>query len=246
MRTLKIAVAIVVLVLIAGTGFGLNWLRAHQKLGKPGVKSQPIEGTIVLNIGLPEQVLDFNSTNVPQSDVVLGYLPKDTSFAQRHYWDKDGFQTIANIILMGTDRSSIHKADYCLAGQGFQTVKKETITITVPGPAPYEMPIAKWTIKGNLKGADGVEREVYGVYSFWFVADGQQTVSNDERIIWFYRDLLTRRVLQRWAYVSYQTFCNPGQEDAAFERMKELIVASVPEFQLPPKSLDNPAVARHP
>jgi hypothetical protein len=41
-------------------------------------------------------------------------------------------------------------------------------------------------------------------------------------------------VLQRWAYLSYFAVCAPGQEDAAFERMKNLIVHSVPEYQLPP------------
>jgi hypothetical protein len=47
--------------------------------------------------------------------------------------------------------------------------------------------------------------------------------------------LLTTGVLQRWAYISYFAVCEPGQEDAAFERVKKLIVASVPEFQLAPK-----------
>jgi hypothetical protein len=41
--------------------------------------------------------------------------------------------------------------------------------------------------------------------------------------------------LQRWAYVSYFAVYEPGQEDAAFERVKKLIMASVPEFQLAPK-----------
>ena len=51
---------------------------------------------------------------------------------------------------------------------------------------------------------------------------------------WLTRDLLTRGVLQRWAYISYFAVCVPGQEDATFDRMKSLIAASVPEFQLPP------------
>jgi hypothetical protein len=236
MKTLKIATAILVVALIAVTGFGLNWLRAHQRLGTPGIKAEPMPGTVVMNIELPEEVLGFTSSNVPQSKVVLGYLPEDTSYAQRFYWDTNGFWATANVILMGTDRSSIHKADYCLAGQGFQTVKKETVMITVPGPNPYEMPIAKWTIKQIYQAEDGSKRERWGIYSFWFVADGQQTVDNTERILWYYRDLLTKRVLQRWAYVSYQTYCHPGQEDAVFEPMKELIAASVPAFQVPLKT----------
>lgn len=244
MRNLKVILAVLVVALIATTAFALNWFRGHQKLARPGIKAAPTSDGIVMAIDLPEKVLDFTSTNVPQSEVVLGYLPKDTSYAQRFYQAEDGFWANANIILMGTDRSSIHKADYCLAGQGWRTVKKETVKIKIDGPEPYEMPIAKWTISRMIEKPDGTKAEIHGIYSFWFVADGQQTVSNDQRILWFYRDLLTRNTLQRWAYISYLVVCNEGQEDAAFERLKELIAASVPQFQLPPKMIAHSAVAR--
>ncbi len=49
-------------------------------------------------------------------------------------------------------------------------------------------------------------------------------------------NLVRHGVLQRWAYVSYFTICLPGQEDAAFDHLKQLITASVPEFQLAPAS----------
>ncbi len=236
MNKSKIAVAVVLIGLIAVTGFGVSWLRAHQKIGAPAIKGETQPGTLVMKIDLPENVLGFSSSNYPPGDIVVQTLPKDTSMAARIYWDTNGFFSIGNIILMGNDRSSIHKADYCLAGQGFRPVKKEVATVRVDGPVPYEMPIAKWTVKGTRKKPDGTTFEVNGVYAFWFAADGQQTVEHNERILWYYRDLLTKRTLQRWAYVSYQTFCHPGQEDQAFERMKELIAASIPEFQKPIKS----------
>jgi len=53
---------------------------------------------------------------------------------------------------------------------------------------------------------------------------------------WMARDLIRTGVLQRWAYVSYLAICEPGQEDATFERMKTFIAASVPEFQLTPSA----------
>jgi hypothetical protein len=39
--------------------------------------------------------------------------------------------------------------------------------------------------------------------------------------------------LQRWAYISYYTRCGPGQQDTAFGEIKRLILAQVPQFQLP-------------
>jgi len=52
---------------------------------------------------------------------------------------------------------------------------------------------------------------------------------------WMARDVIRTGVLQRWAYVSYFAVCPPGAEEATFQRMKKLIVASVPEFQLTPR-----------
>ena len=46
------------------------------------------------------------------------------------------------------------------------------------------------------------------------------------------KDLLTTGVMQRWAYVICFTVCPLGQEDAAYDRLKDFIAASVPEFQL--------------
>ena len=81
----KWLILFVVLVLMAGTAGALTWLKANQRLGQPGIIATPIPGKVAMKIDLPEQVLDFTSTNVPESDEVLGYLPKDTSFVERCY-----------------------------------------------------------------------------------------------------------------------------------------------------------------
>ena len=77
-------------------------------------------------------------------------------------------------------------------------------------------------------------RPDFGFHNSVFRDQKQQTTSHEQRIWWLTRDLLTTGVLQRWAYISYFAVCLPGQEDATFEKMKKLIAASVPEFQLPP------------
>jgi hypothetical protein len=69
---------------------------------------------------------------------------------------------------------------------------------------------------------------------FWFVTENQTTDDFATMLKSMLFHQLAHGVLQRWAYVSYFTVCLPGQEDATFARMKQLIAASVPEFQLPP------------
>ncbi len=234
MKHQKWLILFVALGLMAGTAGMLTGLKTHQKLGKPGILAAPIPGSVMMKIELPERVLDCASTNVPEPEVVLGYLPKDTSFVERIYRAADGFQASATIILMGADRTSIHRPDYCLPGQGWSIGSKTMVNIPISGGQPYELPVMKWVIHNSFQAPDGHKQEVSGIYVFWFVAGHEQTVDNFQRMWWLARDLLRTGVLQRWAYVSYFSVCAPGQEDATFERMKQLIAASVPEYQFPP------------
>jgi len=234
MKHQKWIILSVALVLILGTAGALTWLRANQKLGQPGIKAEAIPGSVVMKIDLPERVLDFTSTNVPESEVELGYFPEDTSYVRRFYQTPDGFGISATIILMGADRTSIHRPDYCLPGQGWSIVSKTAVNIPISGGLPYELPVMKWVIRNSIQTPAGQKQEVSGIYVFWFVADREQTTDNFQRMWWLARDLLRTGVLQRWAYVSYFSLCAPGQEDATFERMNKLIAASVTEYQLPP------------
>lgn len=236
MKRQKWLVFFVALGLMAGTAGALTWLRANQKLGKPGIKAMAIPGSVMMKIELPERVLDFTSTNMPEPEVVVGYLPKDTSYAGRLYTATDGLQINSTIILMGADRTSIHKPDYCLPGQGWSINEKTVVNIPVAGPQNYQLPVAKWIIGNVYQTPDGQKHEVSGLYVFWFVADGEQTADNYQRMWWLGRDLLRTGVLQRWAYVSFFSVCAPGQEDATFEQMKKLIAVTVPEFQFVPAS----------
>ncbi len=234
MKNQKWLLLVVALALMAGTAGALTWLRANQKLGKPGIMAVPIPGSVAMDIQLPENVPGFISTNMPEPEVVLGYLPKDTSYTGRLYTATNGVQINTTVILMGADRTSIHNADFCLGGQGWTINEKTVVNIPVAGPQPYQLPVAKWVISNVSQAPDGQKQQVSGLYVFWFVADGQQTTDNHQRMWWLGRDLLRTGVLQRWAYVSYFAACLPGQEEATFEQMKNLIAHSVPEFQVAP------------
>ena len=225
----------VTLALIAGTAGALTWLKAHQHLGAPGLKTTPLPGSVQQHIELPERVLDFTSTNLAEAQIVLDYLPKDTSFAARRYVAADGAWAIASVILMGADRTSIHRPDYCLPGQGWQIRDKTEVKLNIAGPQPYELPVMKWRVSNTYTAADGSKQNVSGLYVFWFVTAGQTTDNFPAMLKAMLLHQLTSGELQRWAYVSFFTACPPGQEDALFARVKPLITSAVPEFQLPPR-----------
>src|SRR5215468_11957424 len=113
---------------IALTAVGVARLQALQRVGTPGIKliDQAVfmeDGTRIgtQTVPLPMVVLDYQSHEEPIGKKVVTWLPKDTTYAQRIYEAPDHFRIQANVVLMGTDRTSIHKPEYCLPAQGFQT-----------------------------------------------------------------------------------------------------------------------------
>ncbi len=239
MNTTQWKVLAVVLALLAGTAATLLRISAAQRLGQPGVKvvSEPtyVEGGQVVrtqSVSLPIRLANYSSDAVPITPLEESWLPKDTLFGRRLYHTPDGFTNLISVVLMGTDRTSIHKPQFCLDGQGWHIEKSETVSIPIPKPYPYELRAMKLTASRPVLDSHGGRALARGIYVYWFVADRQLTPHHGERMWWMARDLIRTGVLQRWAYVAYFTVCAPGQEGIYFSRMKDLIAASVPEFQL--------------
>src|SRR4051812_18620358 len=106
MNRSKVILSVVALVMIAGTAVLLAVV--PQKLGKPGIKAAAIPGSPRLEIYLPEHVLGFASTNQELDAKSQEMLPRDTSTAQRVYYKPGIIPFVASVVLMGTDRTSIH------------------------------------------------------------------------------------------------------------------------------------------
>ena len=234
----------ITLALLAATTAALNWLQTHQRLGVPGIRATPIPGSLAMDIALPTNILDYTSESIPEASVAVNMLPKDTSFVERRYRAPDGFWVINSVVLMGKDRTSIHKPEYCLPGQGWHINERSTESIPITDAHPYDLPVAKFLLSNTVQAEGGQKMDIRGIYLFWFVADNEQTTSHWRRILWLAKDLMTTGVLQRWAYVSYFAICPPGQEQATVERMKKIIAASVPQFQPAPQNSGTAVAAR--
>jgi hypothetical protein len=169
---------------------------------------------------------------VPVDRLVLEWLPKDTTYGQRAYKTSDGFHVQMTAILMGADRTSIHQPQYCLTGAGWHIEESEIEKIRIQQPRGYDLPVNKLTVSRVAPTANGSEARFSGVYVYWFVADNRLTAEHGQRMLEMGLDMLRTGVLQRWAYVSCFSVCLPGQEEETYKRIKELISAAVPQFQL--------------
>jgi hypothetical protein len=132
---------------------------------------------------------------------------------------------------MGTDRTSIHKPEYCLTSQGWQIVGRETAAIPMDRPEPYDLPVRVFTTRRLAQAAGGGGVSWGGAYLFWFVAEHHLTASHWARVGLISWDLVRRGVLPRWAYVSVFVACRPGGEPEAIRRAEAFITAAAPEFQ---------------
>lgn len=237
-RALPIIIGFAVLVSI--TAALLLRVRSNYVLGKPGIKlvNVPIyneDTNVVSEVSafLPESIGDYSSTRIePVTTVEQGMLPPDTVYGRRIYTAPDNFQALISIVVMGTDRTSIHKPQYCLTGQGQEIVGSEIIDIPILSPDAYNLKAMKLTTRSQRRKLDGTSTQLSGVFLYWFVADGHLTPHHGERMWLMGKELVTTGLLQRWAYVAYYANCLPGQEDALTERLKSFVAQSVPQFQV--------------
>jgi hypothetical protein len=220
------------LAVIAGAAGALWHLKSSQRLGAPGVKVAPAQDGQGWQIALPVSVPGFVSSNLAPTSIELKMLPADTTFGRRHYAAPDGFQLMLNVVLMGTDRTSIHKPEFCLEAQGWRIIARQDDVLGLTQPRPCQLPVRRFIAAQTARLPGGRTVRANGVYVFWFVADQRVTASHFQRMAWITWDLLCSGVLPRWAYVSCFAVCQPGQEEATYQRMCDFLAASVPSFQL--------------
>ena len=236
---------IVVLALISGAAGTLCYMKTHQHLGKPGIRATAIPGLIRMQIQLVTNAPGYVFRNLEVGTNVTDVLPKDTSVAQGTYRNFEG-EIQTTVVMMGTDRTSIHRPQFCLTGDGWDidNARSEMTTVHLEMPRPLDLPVMKLVTMKTVE-SNGAKSKRSGVYVYWFVAEDAVTADDWSRVKWMGQHLLRTGELQRWAYITYFAPCAPGQEDNAFRRVQRLMNATVPEFQLAwPASTETAGVAR--
>ncbi len=236
MNKQKAIVFLIVALLSTATASVLNILKNRERLGAPGVRLAlgevefPDGKKVFTNrVELPETVLGYKSEPIVLSEVEINGLPADTTFGRRIYKAEDGFETLISVVLMGSDRSSLHPPQYCLAGLGWKIEREEEAEVRIDHPNVYNLPVRRLIVRGDIQ-VDGRPVRMSGVYVYWFVAD--KKLHNGQRLWGIDWQVLRTGILDRWAYVTYFSTCLPGEEEGTFNRMKEFITISVPQFQL--------------
>lgn len=216
--------------MVAAVAF-ISHIRNHQRVGQPSVRLENVplisdSGRIARtnSVRLPLALEGYTAETVAITDLEFNYLPPDTSFGRVAYRSLDRqFAATASVVLMGTDRTSIHRPEYCLTSQGWQIRRQTVESIQVPGTNPWSIEVQRFDTRIRGLDAEGRMVERGGVYVFWFTTEGQSTAHHFDRQWSMIKSLLLENVVQRWAYISFFSQCQPGEEDDCYRRLVGLI-----------------------
>ena len=207
----------------------------RQSLGRPGVK---LSHDALLGgdnaqlrtngVVMPNRLAGFDSTPLGIAEEELRYLPADTTFGRRLYTDDvDRFSAMLSVVVMGTDRSSLHRPEQCLGSQGVTITSRETVRVpTVNG----DLEILRCNGLAPFANQQGSPAS-RAVFAYLFLSDDRQTSSHTRRHLLTMQDLIVRGVMPRWSGIQCFTRCREGEEDATFERMKRLLSLAVPAMR---------------
>jgi exosortase len=165
-------------------------------------------------------------------------LPPDTGFSRKNYaFVADRKSDVAvSIVLSGRDRTSIHRPELCLVGQGWTIDGATQHAFGFPSgnSAPAStFPATLLRVRREFSSPRG-KVVVPQIVVYWFVSGDVVVSSHWKRFVHDAWNRVTRARADRWAYVLLQTDARDG-EAAAIARMQTVLDATLPVFQRRPK-----------
>jgi hypothetical protein len=159
-------------------------------------------------------------------------LPDDTEFAKKEYLSASPTPVTCEIVLSGVERSSIHRAEACLLGQGWTILGNEEVTVGLGTGRTQKVKLLRLS-----KARDG--QRLFGYFLYWYVGADRTTDDTFSRIFLTSWDQLTRGVNHRWAYVTVNSELPPSQvgseeaKQALLSRLVRFAADVIPRIQKP-------------
>lgn len=227
------AVVATVVLVAAGVMWGTTRVDRLQVSPRTGVKLAP---NGVDPVALPNYLgLDWVGQAAPVTAVEREVLPADTGFSRKNYVslrDRNE-QVFLSIVLSGRDRTSIHRPELCLVGQGWTIRGAEQRGFRRPVDAQaVEFPVTLLRIEREATTRRGDKVVVPALLAYWFVGTERVVATHWERMFFSAVDRLRHLRGHRWAYVVVQTHALDG-EASALARMQEVLDGTLPAFQEP-------------
>lgn len=186
-------------------------------------------------VTLPDSIgLDWMAQAAEITPVEREVLPADTGFSRKNYvslLDRRQ-QVFLSIVLSGRDRTSIHRPEICLVGQGWTITGRMAHAFRRPDDPRARVPATVLRIEREFTTSRGEKVRVPALFAYWFVGADKIVASSTERVLYTSFDRLRHLQAHRWAYVVAQTLA-PDGEEAAVARIQSVLDGTLPAFQEP-------------
>jgi EpsI family protein len=182
-------------------------------------------------VGLPAFIgTDWIGRRTEVTEIERQVLPPDTGFSRRNYISisDPSVQVFLSIVLSGRDRTSIHRPELCLVGQGW-TIRGSFAHQFENPSSVQNFPATVLRVEKTISTTHGSE-VVPQLVAYYFVGGDMVVASNWDRLI---RDAWNRVIhgrADRWAYVLIQTG-EPDGEAEALKRIQTILNGTLPTFQ---------------
>jgi len=210
---------------------GTRWIDARATVAGAGVRLaagqvDPVELPTFLGnawIGRRAEVTAFERE----------ILPPDTGYSRKRYvsLDDPGHSVFLSVVLSGRDRSSIHRPELCLVGQGWTIGGAAVHRFRDPSRAGGDFPATVLHVHREAPGPAGRRAAPPEIVAYWFVGPDRVVAAYWQRM-WFDALARLRGHADRWAYVLAQTDARDG-EAAALARIQGVLDGTLPAFQAP-------------
>ena len=156
-------------------------------------------------------------------------LPKDTVIYKKQYFlDQDPEETVfASVVLSGNDRSSIHRPELCMTGQGHTIDRTYVLDVPLPGRDN----IGVMVMELSFSSPNPRQPVYYSYYAYWFVGYDKETPHHLERTLWMGYDRIIRNVAHRWAYIALAGARDLDTKDHE-DRIREVVSSLYPQISL--------------
>lgn len=160
-------------------------------------------------------------------------LPPDTGYSRRNYvsiQDRSR-QVFVSIVLSGKDRTSIHRPELCVVGQGWNIVEREERTLRLS--PTIELPVTMLRIQREVTDRAGERHRVSCWLAYWFVGREVELPSHGAMIWRSSLDRLLHFRADRWAYVLAQAPLMTTESEG-LRQMEEVLGAVWPQVRRAP------------
>lgn len=191
---------------------------------------------IGLEMALPANVGEWRGEPGEPSRAEKEILPPDTELAKMSYRRAGGGEMLqASLVLSGRDRTSIHRPEVCLVGQGWNIARSEAREISLQNGEKIAVSLLE--ISREADDGGGSRRRIRGYYAYWFIGPRSTTPDNLTRILGTAWTNVARGENPRWAYaaamavVGEDLFAGGRSPEETLASMEAWIAGAAPAFQ---------------